>query len=122
MVENINFPVKGCDSCPDCGCEEDLVAKTISRLKDDKVVSEKIEATGLKLQIPLFNPQDLPKLIQTTLVGKPKVPMLTIYLRICAECKHVYLHSLDLQWQEVQIQMQKLPGFRGFPQNDPKLS
>lgn len=118
----MEFPIKGHDSCPECGCEEDLIIQTINALKDEKVVSEKFEAKGLALLKTLFDQKDLPQLIQSTLVGNPKVPVLAIRLCVCAECKHIYLQSLDLEWQEIvvqRIQGQQPPGFKGVPPRTP---
>ena len=117
MSEKMEFPILGKHAkCPECGCEEDLIKKTVDKLKEEGVVKESLPVGGgLGFPLQLFEQQDLPKILQTTLVGKPKVPVLTVRLTICAECHHVDLMRVDFVEQEIQVQVQAPPGRQAPP-------
>ena len=103
-MDKLKFPIEGQDVCPDCGCEECIGAQTIGELEADQKIPEGAFPDGLALSFPLYNQQTLQKLVTNILVGNPKVAVLAVYVRICAECHRIYVRKIDLVWQEMQVQ------------------
>lgn len=87
-------PIECHDKCPECGCEERLVANFVAELKEKGVLSQESfpRAAGV-WEIPFI---DLKKvsLIQTPEPIKI-FPTLRIIWDICAECHKVYILSVE---------------------------
>ncbi len=89
-------PIECHDKCPDCGCEERLVANFVAELKEKGVISQESFPTGAGvLEIPFI---DLKKvsLIQTPEPIK-MYPTLRIIWDICAnpECHTFYVLRVE---------------------------
>ncbi len=87
-------PVECYDKCPDCGCEERLVANFVAELKEKGVISQESFLTGAGVwEIPFI---DLKKvsLIQTPEPIK-MYPTLRIIWDICAECYKLYILRVE---------------------------
>jgi len=87
-------PIECHDKCPECGCEERLVANFVAELKEKGVISEDSfpRAAGV-WEIPFI---DIKKasLIQTPEPVKI-FPTLRILWDVCAECHKVYVLSVE---------------------------
>lgn len=106
-------PIECHDKCPECGCEERLVANFVAELKEKGVISQESFPKGAGVwELPFL---DLKKvsLIQTPEPIKI-FPTLRILWDICAECHKVYILSVEtgekgmLQQQAVPRQVNKV--------------
>lgn len=87
-------PIECHDKCPECGCEERLVANFVAELKEKGVISQESFPTGAGVwEIPFI---DLKKvsLIQTPEPIK-MYPTLRIIWDICAQCHKPYILRVE---------------------------
>ena len=109
--KKVEYPVKGHDKCPKCGCEDRLGAMKIAELVEEGAISEELFAKGPTWALTLID-QSKPIMISPLAITKPKIPIMNIYWDVCAnlECLEVFTTGVDFRTVEVEIPKQPLGG------------
>jgi hypothetical protein len=110
----IDFPVKGYDKCPDCGCEVGIIRSVIDQKKKEGKLNKDAFPGGAALQIPLIDPTKM------ALAPVSVVPIVMVYFEVCYECKRLYVTSVQYleAMGKVDVVPQGQPS-RGLPRRMP---
>jgi len=130
--EGLQFPIRGHDKCPHCGCAERIGQTTIADLKKEGVLEEHMFPKGPAWALPLID-QTKPLMVSPLSITKPKIPILQVFWDVCAnpECLGIFVTGVEFITQEINLpkapagmlsggMKQMPPGFPerlGFPFN-----
>ncbi|KKN52954.1 hypothetical protein LCGC14_0607550 [marine sediment metagenome] len=117
--KRMEFPIKGHDKCPDCGCEDRLGQMKIAEMVEEGLIDEKLFPKGPTWVLTLIDPSK-PIVISPLSITKPKIPIMSFYWDVCAnpECLKIFTTLVDFRMQEIEIPNAPIgPGMGGqqFP-------
>ena len=118
--EGLQFPIRGHDKCPHCGCEERIGQTKIAELKKEGVLEEHMFPKGPTWSMPLID-QTKPIKISPLSITKPKIPILSVYWDVCAnpECVGVYVTGVEFLMHEIELPKAPMNLGRGGQQFPP---